>query len=263
VLQHEAFHQFAAAVKGPDLPGWLNEGLAEYFGESLFTGDDYVTDVIPAWRAARVKKAIEEGTFKPLEELLRMTQDDWNSKVAVANYDQAWSVVQYIVLAHPEGRHHLAGCVKEILAGKTSAFALAGVAGPGLAGFEQRWREYWLKYRDDDPRLKASVATVTSFLARATAHGHRFETFNQFLEAYRRGNVRLPAEDWLPSHMLEASIAALPPDTEWRIHNSDGLPWVDAAIRPGRGLRIAVGTFKLRDGRVVKVNVDEGAFSGG
>ena len=51
VVQHEAFHQFAAAVNGPELPGWVTEGLGEYFGESLFTGDGYVTGAIPAWRA--------------------------------------------------------------------------------------------------------------------------------------------------------------------------------------------------------------------
>ena len=37
-VQHEGFHQFAHAVIGGDIPTWLNEGLAEYFGEALFTG---------------------------------------------------------------------------------------------------------------------------------------------------------------------------------------------------------------------------------
>ena len=33
VVQHEGFHQFAHAVIGGELPIWVNEGLADYFGE--------------------------------------------------------------------------------------------------------------------------------------------------------------------------------------------------------------------------------------
>ena len=34
-LQHEGFHQFAWSHISRDLPQWVNEGLAEYFGEAL------------------------------------------------------------------------------------------------------------------------------------------------------------------------------------------------------------------------------------
>ncbi|HXE55950.1 MAG TPA: hypothetical protein VN541_23190, partial [Tepidisphaeraceae bacterium] len=54
VVQHEGFHQFAAAVIRGNLPTWLNEGLAEYFGESIFTGDGYISGIIPPGRLRRV-----------------------------------------------------------------------------------------------------------------------------------------------------------------------------------------------------------------
>ena len=47
VVQHEGFHQFAHFVIRGELPTWLNEGIAEYFGESVFTGDGFVSGVIP------------------------------------------------------------------------------------------------------------------------------------------------------------------------------------------------------------------------
>ena len=34
------------------MPTWLNEGLAEYFGEGIFTGDGFVTGVISPERLA-------------------------------------------------------------------------------------------------------------------------------------------------------------------------------------------------------------------
>src|SRR5688572_12857032 len=42
VIQHEGFHQFAYSRFGNDLPVWLNEGLAEFFGESLVIGDTFI-----------------------------------------------------------------------------------------------------------------------------------------------------------------------------------------------------------------------------
>jgi len=47
VVQHEGFHQFAHAVIHGDLPMWVNEGIAEYFGEGLFTGDNFITGLVP------------------------------------------------------------------------------------------------------------------------------------------------------------------------------------------------------------------------
>ena len=47
VVQHEGFHQFAAAVIGGDMPVWVNEGMAEYFGEGVFTGDSLSPEAFP------------------------------------------------------------------------------------------------------------------------------------------------------------------------------------------------------------------------
>src|SRR3954468_12999444 len=53
VVQHEGFHQFAHAVIGGKVPMWADEGLAEYFGEGLFTGDGFVAGLIPQARLMR------------------------------------------------------------------------------------------------------------------------------------------------------------------------------------------------------------------
>ena len=39
VAQHEGFHQFAWSRFAEDLPVWVNEGMAEFFGESVIVGD--------------------------------------------------------------------------------------------------------------------------------------------------------------------------------------------------------------------------------
>ena len=61
LIQHEGFHQFAAAVIGGDRPVWVNEGLAEYFGEAIFTGDGFIAGIIPQWRLKRIRAELSAG----------------------------------------------------------------------------------------------------------------------------------------------------------------------------------------------------------
>src|SRR5262249_6657014 len=99
-IQHEGFHQFARAVIGGELPIWVNEGLAEYFGEGVFTGDGMVTGVIPQDRLERVRDLINSKRFKGMKEMMLLPHSEWNKKLKMENYDQAWSMVQF--LAHGE-----------------------------------------------------------------------------------------------------------------------------------------------------------------
>src|SRR5262249_7645351 len=41
VLQHEGCHQFTYSAIGPDIPVWLNEGVAELFEDAIWMGDGY------------------------------------------------------------------------------------------------------------------------------------------------------------------------------------------------------------------------------
>src|SRR5262249_41625793 len=91
IVQHEGFHQFAMAVIRGDLPIWVNEGMAEYFGESIFTGDGYVTGIVPPSRGARIKKWIAEGNALSIQEMMKLRHETWNAQLSLVNYDQAWS----------------------------------------------------------------------------------------------------------------------------------------------------------------------------
>jgi hypothetical protein len=98
VVQHEGFHQFAHAVIGGDLPSWLNEGLAEYFGEGIFTGDGMVTGVISPNRCKRVQDQIKNKRFKSIKQMMLLSHAQWNAEMDVTNYDMAWSMAHF--LAH-------------------------------------------------------------------------------------------------------------------------------------------------------------------
>ena len=91
IVQHEGFHQFAHAGVGDRLPAWLEEGLAEYFGESLFTGRGYVSGVMPGWRVERVKKGIEGKQLMPWSSWMLIEKREWGKRLKQADYDEAWA----------------------------------------------------------------------------------------------------------------------------------------------------------------------------
>ena len=255
VVQHEAFHQFAAAVQGPELPAWLNEGLGEYFGEALFTGDGMVGGVVPDWRLARVRKSIAGGTFAPLQQLLQMSQEQWGARVVVANYDQAWSVVHFILHRDGDGGDKdVAEFVKSLAAGHDPGRAWRDRFGD-VDEFERRWRAYWTGPAAEAASgryAEAAAATVTSFVARAAAAGQSFEGFPEFLDAAKGGRLRCGRDEWLPPSLLHRALQWAPAGTRWSLEGEGARDRVLLTTRDGARI---VGTFVLQDGRVREVGV--------
>jgi hypothetical protein len=213
VVQHEGFHQFAAAVIRGDLPPWLNEGLAEYFGEALFTGDGFISGVIPNWRMQRVRSEIATDTpdkkFTPLDRFMQITHDQWNSDITVRNYDQAWSLVQF--LAHADnGRYQQSFSKLMIALSKNKPFPEAWRSTIGsTTGLEDRWQQYWSHLPDDPTRdlyIQATVARLTSFLARAASQRQSFPDFESFLSNARTASLKSSPEQWLPPELLTQAI---------------------------------------------------------
>lgn len=257
VMQHEGFHQFVAAVIGGRFPAWVNEGMAEYFGDSVFTGDGYVTGVIPPERLARLQRWIAEGHTVSMSKMLKMTQGQWNAQLSITNYDQAWSMIYF--LAHADnGKYQprLNAFIRDVSHGTDPSNAWTKEFGRGTArAFEQRWRDYWSKMPPDptaDLYAKATVAKITSFYARTFSQRQTFRSFETFLEAARSGKLRQAREDWLPPGLLTEALREVPRAGTWQIEKLPGRFQV-VCIRPD-GTRL-IGTFRVANQRVVPGSV--------
>jgi hypothetical protein len=212
-IQHEGFHQFVHAVIGGDMPIWMNEGLAEYFGESRFTGDSFVSGLVPPLRLQRVKARMprprDAGGFRKLTEIMVLTHAQWNLEMNGANYDQAWSMVQF--LAHgDDGKYQAPFGAMMIELGRGKPWDVAWRDNFGsVNGFEDRWRAYWLGLPEnptDALLAKATVATLSSFLARAGAQKQTFGDFPAFLAAADGGKLEISDADWLPPALLQSAV---------------------------------------------------------
>lgn len=250
VVQHEGFHQFAHAVIGGDLPMWVNEGMAEYFGESLWTGDHMFSGVIPPGRLARVKKALEAGAFPSIPTMLGMTNRTWNMRLRIENYDMAWMLCHF--LAHGDnGKYQKAfGTYISLLSrGKTHDKAWADTFGAGdNAAFDKAWRDYWMKLPDDPTRdvyAQATTSALVSMIGRAHVQGQRFDSFDAFLEAAKGGTLKSHADDWLPPTLIERTLK----DVE-RLSKGDesAVKW---ELIPGKNVAPSTLKCTLPDGRTI------------
>ncbi|MHC4909835.1 MAG: DUF1570 domain-containing protein [Planctomycetota bacterium] len=173
VIQHEGFHQFAYSRFGNDLPIWVNEGMAEFFGESILVGDRLILGQSTPRLVDRVRDAIENGESIGFERMLTMDSERWGSALrdgtAALQYAQAWSMVHFLVYGS-NGRYQ--GAFEQYLRllnqGVRSAEAFSRAFGTGpsrsvlMARFEQRWKDY---ARASVPSAFATAMERMEFLA--------------------------------------------------------------------------------------------------
>ncbi|MCG3178871.1 MAG: hypothetical protein BIFFINMI_01201 [Phycisphaerae bacterium] len=267
LVQHEGFHQYAFHVIRGRIPPWANEGLAEYFAEGLFTGDGFVVGAVSPQRLAALKVLIKAGKTRRLEDVMKLTPEEWSQQVAAGeaelNYLQSWSVVHFLVHAD-NGKYCAAfeGLIKDISAGRDWKISFRKQFHTGsLDALEAAWKRYWLELplnASDDLYAEATVATMASYWARALAAGQKFETSEEFFKAAEAGELKITMKDWLPLSLLKLRLPLAQKLGAWRIEDAGkSTPKLlcDWQPRGGEGA-LFVGTFRLRGGLVDKVRVD-------
>jgi len=131
------------------------------------------------------------------------------------------------------------------------------------AGFEERWRGYWLGLHDNptaDLYAKATAATITSFVARAAAQHQTFDSFDELVRVAKQGGVKVAIEQWLPRKLLDDALADAQDLTksrgaQWSIIPGAPKKPPQMLCRLGDGTRI-VGRFALRNGRAQDVTAE-------
>lgn len=262
VIQHEAFHQFAAAAIGRGLPPWANEGLAEYFGHGVFTGDNFYTGLIPSNRVAQIQQGIKEDKFKSLSQMMRLQQEVWNAEINLAhaqaghNYLQAWSMIHFLAHAN-DGRYQdaFADFLRAVGRGQPWEQAWVRAFGNRVDAFQQRWEEYWLSLPadpTDDLSAEITVSIITSFFARAFSQRQYFDTLDEFLAAAEAGRLKAHQEDWLPPRLLQTAIKKMPEAGTWSLQRRPGKRLVVCQREDGT---IMEGHFRIKNRRVQSVEV--------
>ena len=256
MIQHEGFHQFLDAAMRSKIPPWLNEGLAEYFAHGLWTGDGFVMGAVPTFRCLRIKAQIKFGRMLDLGEMLKMDSDTWNEAMSARNYDQAWSLVYFLIHGEDGAYHKAFGrLLTDLGAGRPWEAAFVKRFGRNTTTLQKRYEQWWLsRPLRPTPEVYATavVQTLTSFLGRAVAKRQRIKDFEDFFAKASSGTLACRADQWLPPQLLAEALATSRRSSGWRLKRAGVYPSVVLTDVDGN---VYTGQFNVRRGRAVDIAV--------
>ena len=205
-LQHEAFHQFAYNAISPDLPIWLNEGLAQFFEESLWNGAGLQVGEVPPRRVRQLQSDIRAKRMIPFGTLLSMTDAQWAKQLSTSRelgsvqYNQSWAMVHFLVMAHNTRkgedqflyRDRVIDLLRLLHSGKPADEAFQIAFGTNIQAFEQRFTEYAAGLTaTPEATMIENQGVLADLLVDFNRQGKRFEDVEAFRQYVVRGHFKL------------------------------------------------------------------------
>jgi hypothetical protein len=202
-LQHEAFHQFAYNVISPNLPVWLNEGMAQLFEEAVWDGTSFWLGNVPPRRLRQLKNDLAKVRLIDFTRMLSMTQDQWaenlgaDGDLGATQYNQCWAMVHFLTFVQDEKgeplhRKRLVNLLRLLHDGKDASAAFKEAFSPNIRGFQDRFCEY-AKALEASPTatLIERQGVLADLLSELDKRGQRFASVAQFRKVAMAGGYRM------------------------------------------------------------------------
>lgn len=202
-LQHEAFHQFAYNVISPNLPVWLNEGMAQLFEEAVWDGTSFWLGNVPPRRLRQLKNDITKVRLIDFSRMLSMTQEQWaenlgaDGDLGATQYNQCWAMVHFLTFVQDEKneplhRKRLINLLRLLHEGKEATAAFKEAFSPNIRGFQDRFVEY-ARALEATPTatLIERQGVLADLLSELEKRGQRFASVGQFRKAAMAGGYRM------------------------------------------------------------------------
>jgi hypothetical protein len=192
-ITHEAFHHYAAARFGADLPIWLGEGLAELYGSAVGVHRTLLLRQANPRVLSVIRQAVEQDSHVPFARLLTMTVEDWQQAVTDGRGPlmsaQAWSMAHCLAFADanrdnvPDHFIALQSYLTLLQRAYPQADAFARAFGTeDTAEFERQWKEHVMSL---SPGPLAGTSEHIEFLAEGALELHRRGVIPESLDELR------------------------------------------------------------------------------
>lgn len=169
-------------------------------------------------------------------------------------------------LAHGDGGKYqkaFSGMLAALAHGRPFEKSWTDSFGPDMEGFEKACWAWWTKQTRNattDKQTLATVQTLTSYLARATSMGQKFEDAKSFLQTAHDGKLQFQTpEQWLPDSLLEETLAQAERMSEWSLEKGKTYPALALKTPQGKTYR---GRFELAGKKIVKAEAIEAVENG-
>jgi hypothetical protein len=268
-LQHEAFHQFAHAVISPDLPVWLNEGLAQVFEEGIWTGSQFDLEQVPPRRLRQLRDDMDNKRLIKFETLMTLTPEQWAKRLeddhgsGATHYNQSWAMVYFLVNApgpddKPLYRARLLQMLKLLNEGKGGEQAFRDTFGNNLEGFQKRFVDYARQLEaSDEATLIENQEVLADLLVELRGRGTTFASVSELKQAavkegyrmhYTRGSLSWQTESNISVYFADADRKPLRDDQLFfQIRADAPLPDLICRYRHDAQLRTR---FYFQDGEI-------------
>jgi hypothetical protein len=207
----------------------------------------------------RIKDEINGNVFKSTPDMMALSSEAWRKNLTVTNYDQAWSMVYFLVQG-ADGKYQKPFVAFMQQVGRGIHWERAWLATMGDASqFEPQWKKYWLGLPESPTSAlyaQADTAIFTSFLARATDQKQTFSDFDAFKTAASDENgLKIAPDEWLPHSLLDSALRAAEVSGTWSLEVSKLTKLPTIVETTADGTRV-IGSFILRNKKVATVNTD-------
>lgn len=188
VIQHEGFHQVAFALFGGNLSPWVNEGLAEFFGEAAMVNGKLVLGQTNPRVLRSVQDAIEKKTYIPFRQMVQMDGATWNAAVqngsAKVQYEQAWSMVHFLVYGDGGRYDAMFGQYLRLLNAGYNPYEsfVRAFRSDDLEDFERKWAAFMSQAR---PSAFTTAMERTEFLAAGLLELSRRKVYPKTIDELR------------------------------------------------------------------------------
>ena len=231
-LQHEAFHQFAHTVISPNMPVWLNEGLAQVFEEAVWNGKNFNLEQVPPRRIRQLELDLKNRKLVKFETLMGLAPMEWAKRLEIdhptgaTQYNQAWAMTYFLINARDDNgggyryRQRLLRMLELLHDGRDADGAFREAFGNNIEGFERRFVEYARQLR---PTSQATLMEYQDVLGDLIVELHKIgKTFDSV--------AALRAEVEQARYKLTYKRGAM----EWSTHDDVGVYFRDQNGEPYR-----------------------------
>lgn len=201
-LQHEAFHQFAHHAIGPNLPIWLNEGLAQVFEEGIWTGRQFLIGQVPPRRLRQLQDDLRAGRLIDFRTMLAMDDRAWRAnltsrEMATLQYNQAWAMAHFLIYAtddagRPRFRHRLLDMLQRVAQGQSADKAFIAAFSDNIPGFQDRFNEWASRLTASrEATYIENQSILADLLIMLDGQGRRFTDIAAFRNFVMTGGYRV------------------------------------------------------------------------
>jgi hypothetical protein len=255
-LQHEAFHQFAYTTIGPNMPVWLNEGIAQVFEEGVWAGQQFQIGQVPPRRLRQLERDLQQRRFMPFREFVAITDAQWgkdlgNETTAASRYDQAWAMTHFLIFApdesgQPKYRARLTDMLRMLDSGTKGGDAFRASFSDNFDGFQERFMEYAKAMKPTPAATYIEYqAVLADMLVQLKDRGQRFDDIDTFRAHLTDARLRLRYNKGDVQWSTEQDPAVYFRDDKGRLMNRDqlyfsfrgGAPLPDIVCRPIDGMQ--------------------------